>query len=331
MIQAGSNHIIRTQKLLVTVAVTLFVVKVVAWYLTASVAILTDALESTVNVVAGFIGLYSVILSSKPKDRDHPYGHGKAEFLSSAIEGILISIAGLIILYESLDNLVHPHILKRLDTGMFLVGATAIVNYLVGVYCVKHGRKAASPVLIASGEHLKTDTYSTLGILLGIVLIKLTGYNWIDSVAAMVFAFIILFTGYRIVRRSVSGIMDETDEAIMTEIIKVLNENREDDWIDVHNMRVINYAGFYHIDCHLTVPFYKNVHEAHAILDRLTDMLSRHFDNRVEFFVHIDGCLPQQCLLCKVENCPSRSEPFKAQVAWNQDNILLNSKHYLSE
>ncbi|MDI1233069.1 MAG: cation diffusion facilitator family transporter [bacterium] len=322
---------IRMQKLLVGVSVLLFIIKVVAWILTSSVAILTDAMESTVNVVAGFIGLYSIILSSKPKDKEHPYGHGKAEFLSSAIEGVLISVAGLIIIYEALNNLIHPHQIKKLDYGIVLIAITAVVNYIVGQICVNKGKKENSPILIASGSHLKSDTYSTLGLLLGILLIIITGKEWIDSAAALLFAFIIIFTGYKIIRRSIAGIMDETDNEIIAVIIKVLNEHREVEWVDIHNMRVINYAGFYHIDCHLTVPFYINVNEAHQILDRLTNLLTKHFKERVEFFVHIDGCMPHQCNICDVKNCSKRNAAFLQQIPWTNENILSNNKHSLNQ
>jgi len=322
---------IRMQKILVSVSVLLFIIKVVAWLLTSSVAILTDAMESTVNVVAGFIGLYSIILSSKPKDKEHPYGHGKVEFLSSAVEGVLISIAGLIIIYEAINNLVHPHEIKKLDYGIILIAITAVVNYIVGQICVNKGKKENSPILVASGSHLKSDTYSTLGLLVGIVLILITGEKWIDSVAALVFAFIIIFTGYKIIRRSIAGIMDETDNAIIDDIIKVLNQHREVEWIDVHNMRVINYAGFYHIDCHLTVPFYINVNEAHHLLDRLTNLLTKHFKERVEFFVHIDGCMPHQCNLCNIPNCNQRKTNFIQHVQWTNENILSNNKHSLNQ
>ncbi len=321
---------IRMQRLLVAVAVILFVVKLLAWFLTGSVAILTDALESTVNVVAGFIGLYSVILSSKPRDKEHPYGHGKVEFLTSAIEGLLISLAGLIIIYEAINNLVHPHDLKQLDAGMILIAATALVNYIVGYFCVKQGEKVNSPVLISGGQHLKTDTYSTIGILLGVFLIMITGLKWIDSLAALVFSFIIIFTGYKIIRKSVSGIMDESDQSIIREIVGLLNANRRDEWIDVHNMRVINYAGFYHIDCHLTVRHYINVNEAHALMDELTAMLYTHFNSRVEFFVHIDGCIEKQCSICALENCSKRRDDFQGQIAWTYENVISNSKHYLN-
>lgn len=329
--QKQQVNTIRMQKILVSVSVLLFIIKVIAWLLTSSVAILTDAMESTVNVIAGFIGLYSIILSSKPKDKEHPYGHGKAEFLSSAIEGVLISVAGLIIIYEAINNLVHPHDIKKLDYGIILVAFTAAINFIVGQICINKGKKEKSPILIASGSHLKSDTYSTLGLLVGIFLILITNQKWIDSAAALVFAFIIIFTGYKIIRRSVAGIMDETDNEIIDEIIKVLNEHREPEWIDVHNMRVINYAGFYHIDCHLTVPYYINVNEAHAILDRLTNLLTKHFKERVEFFVHIDGCMQHQCNICDLNNCAERKASFIKHVQWTNENILSNNKHSLNQ
>lgn len=321
---------LKYQRMLVLVSVVLFAVKILAWVMTGSVSILTDALESTVNVLAGFIGLYSVSLSLKPKDKEHPYGHGKIEFISSAVEGILIAIAGLIIIYEALNNLIHPHELKGLDYGLILVSITAIINFITGWYCVKQGKRSNSPVLIASGEHLKSDTYSTLGIILGVALILITGLKWIDSVAAIIFGLVIIVTGYKIIRRSFSGMMDESDATIINEIVDVLNKNRIPQWVDVHNMRVINYAGFYHIDCHLTVPFYVNVHEAHSILDKLTNLFTEHFSSRVEFFIHVDGCLKDQCKICQLENCPQRSNPFEKQINWTFDNIISNSKHYVN-
>lgn len=320
---------IKMQQLLVAVSIVLFILKVIAWYITSSVAILTDAMESTVNIIAGFIGLYSLILSSKPRDKEHPYGHGKVEFLSSAIEGILISIAGIIIIYKATLNFIHPPQLKQLDYGLIIIAVTAIINYIVGYLCIQKGKKENSPILIASGAHLQSDTYSTIGLLAGIGLILLTGYTWLDSAAAILFAFIIIYTGYRIIRKAISGIMDESDTAIIGRIVNVLNEHKDVNWIDVHNMRVINYAGFYHIDCHLTVPYYINVNEAHKLLDALTDLLKKHFDNSVEFFIHIDGCITAQCAICNIPDCPARQTSFIKHIDWTNDNILSNQKHTL--
>ncbi len=321
---------ITTQKILVIVSVVLFLMKLIAWYLTSSVSILTDALESTVNVLAGFIGLYSLILSSKPKDKEHPYGHGKVEFISSAFEGVLISIAGLIIIYEAISNLKHPHQIQKLDIGLILVSVSGVVNYIVGLYCVKKGKNENSPVLIGGGKHLITDTYSTLGIILGILLMMFTDLIWIDSIVAILFAFVILFTGYKIIRKSIAGMMDEADDEIITEIKNVLNEHRETLWIDIHNMRIINYSGFYHIDCHLTIPFYYTIIEGHQISENLSKILIDHFKGRAEFFIHIDACMNYQCNLCQIENCIERKSEFSQKVIWTNENLITNNKHQIN-
>ena len=149
----------------------LLAVKVIAYYSTHSVSILTDALESIVNVAAGFIGLYSLFIAAKPRDIDHPYGHGKAEFLSAAVEGTLIGSAGAIILYKAIQNLINPVELEKIDYGIILVAITAVVNFLLGYYCLRVGKKNNSAALAASGKHLQSDTWSTLGIVVGLVLV----------------------------------------------------------------------------------------------------------------------------------------------------------------
>jgi cation diffusion facilitator family transporter len=320
---------IRMQRLLVVVSIFLFLIKMIAWYITNSVAILTDALESTVNVVAGFIGLYSVILSTKPKDKEHPYGHGKVEFLSSAIEGILIIVAGFVIIYKALENLIHPHNLKQLDSGLILIAITAFINYALGYACLKKGQARNSPALIASGSHLKTDTYSTIGLIAGILLLMVTKLWWIDSVAAIIFAFIILYTGYKIIRKSVGGMMDEFDTEIIEQVTEILNQSRQAAWIDIHNLRVIDYVGFYHIDCHLTVPRYYSVEQGHDVLESLTKVLNQHFESRVEFFIHVDPCIDTQCSLCAVSTCKIRQKPFERVLELNQENLLSDTKHSL--
>ena len=147
------------QKLVAVVGVSLFVIKIIAWYLTNSVAILTDALESVINVIAGFIGLYSLYLSAQPRDANHPYGHGKVEFVSAAIEGTLITTAGFVIIYQAIINLRNPREIGQLDYGIALVAITALVNFGVGFFAIKKGSKNNSLALIASGKHLQSDTY----------------------------------------------------------------------------------------------------------------------------------------------------------------------------
>ncbi|MCX6178837.1 MAG: cation diffusion facilitator family transporter [Chlorobiales bacterium] len=236
------------QKIVVVTGVLLFIIKLSAWYLTHSVAILTDALESTVNVASAFIGLYSLYVSAKPKDMLHPYGHGKAEFISAALEGIMISSAGLLIIYEAVKNLADPEPIGQLDYGILLISATAIVNYVVGALAVKKGQKNNSLALTASGKHLQSDTYSTVGIIVGLILLYLTKMVWLDSVVALIFALLIIFTGYKIIRNSLKGIMDEADEELLKKMVALLDNNRVNNWIDLHNFRIIKYGSTLHLD-----------------------------------------------------------------------------------
>jgi cation diffusion facilitator family transporter len=318
---------LRLQKIITFIGVILFIMKIFAWYLTGSVAILTDALESTVNVVAGLIGIYSLYVSAKPKDTDHPYGHGKAEFLSAAIEGTLISVAGLIIVYEAINNLVHPHPIQKLDYGILIVAATAVINYITGSICINTGKKNNSLVLIASGKHLQSDTYSTIGIIAGLVLLYFVQLWWIDSAVAFIFAFIIMFTGYKIVRTSVAGIMDEADTTLLEKLVVTLNTNRKPNWIDLHNLRIIKYGGTIHLDCHLTVPWYMNVHEAHHEIDVLSALVKNEYGESMELFVHSDGCLEFSCRICAKDDCPVRQHPREKQIEWTMANIVSNKKH----
>ncbi len=301
--------------------------KLVAWYLTGSVAILTDALESTVNVVAGLIGIYSLYVSAKPKDTDHPYGHGKAEFLSAAIEGTLISVAGIIIVYEAINNLIHPHPIQSLNYGIWIVAATAVINYVTGSICISTGKKNNSLALMASGKHLQSDTYSTVGIIAGLVLLYFVKLWWIDSAVAILFAFIIMFTGYKIVRTSVAGIMDEADTTLLEKLVVMLNTNRRPNWIDVHNLRIIKYGGTIHLDCHLTVPWYLNVHQAHGEIDALSALVKNEYGESMELFVHSDGCLDFSCNICTKDDCTVRKHPFEQKIEWTLDNIVSNKKH----
>jgi cation diffusion facilitator family transporter len=315
------------QKIVVAVAVILFTLKIVAYFLTHSVSILTDALESIANVGAGFIGLFSLYIAAQPKDFNHPYGHGKAEFLSASVEGGLIIIAGGIIIYQSIYNLFYPHTIKQLDFGILLIAATALINYIVGAVSIYRGKKNNSLALVASGKHLQTDTYSTLGIIVGLILIYFTGLAWLDSAIALLFAFIIIITGYRILRKSIAGIMDEADMDLLQKMVNLLDKNRQENWIDLHNLRVIKFGGQLHVDCHLTVPWYLNVHEAHAEIDKLALLIKNEFGNRIELFVHSDGCLYFQCNICKKHDCQVRQKPFEKSVNWDMKNLLSDAKH----
>jgi cation diffusion facilitator family transporter len=322
-----SQQNISVQKWVVGIAVALFLAKLAAYYLTQSVAVLTDALESTVNVIAGFIGLYSLRVAAKPRDIDHPYGHGKAEFLSAAVEGALVLMAGLIIIYEAIVDFIHPHALQRLDKGIFIVAFTAVVNFVVGAICIARGKKNGSMALEAGGRHLQSDTYATTGIIIGLVLILYTGQIWLDGVVSIIIAGIILFTGYHILRKSIAGIMDEADIQLLQDMISYINAHRRENWIDLHNLRVIKYGGLLHVDCHLTVPWYLNVVEAHHEVEALTSLIKSKFGESMEFFVHTDPCFDFACHICIKENCAVRKHPLEERLEWTLANVVANQRH----
>ena len=318
---------LRLQKIIILVAIILFIVKLVAWFLSGSLAILTDALESIVNIVAGFLGLYSLNLSAKPKDADHPYGHGKVEFLSAGVEGSLVIAAGFYIIYRAVQSFFYPHGIQKLDIGILLIAITAIVNFITGKISIATGKKNRSLQLMAGGKHLITDTYSTCAILAGLAIIYFTGYNFIDSLIACGVAIVIIYTGYKIVRVSIAGIMDEADEKLLEDVVTLLNKHRKENWIDIHNTRIIKYGSTLHCDCHLTVPWYLNVNEAHAEIEALSRLIKNEFKESVELFVHSDACKDFSCKICSKQNCMVRKHPFEKKITWTIRNISKDAKH----
>jgi cation diffusion facilitator family transporter len=325
MLKSKENF--EVQKKLTIVIVSLFVIKLVAWYSTNSVAIFTDTLEYTINVISGFIGLYSLYLSSLPKDRNHPYGHGKVEFLSATIEGTLMVVSSFVILYEAINNLKHPHQLKQLDYGIYLVAFTGIINYGVGYLSIKSGKKNNSLALIATGKHMQSDTFATLGIILGLLLIYFTQVFWIDSLVAFIFAIIIIVSGYKILRTSIAGIMDEADDELLKKMVLYCNEKRRENWIDLHNLRFIKYGGTLHLDCHLTIPWYFNIKEGHQEVDELEKIVKNNFGDSVELMVHTDACLDFSCKICEKKECAFRKYNFQQKIEWSIENVSIDSKH----
>src|SRR5688500_10816053 len=197
----------------------------------------------------------------------------------------------------------------------------------MGVWCRRTGQRNNSLALLATGRHLQTDTYTTIGILAGLILLYLTGISWLDSAVAIIFGCIIFFAGFRIVRTSVAGIMDERDNDLLRKMIHALDNDRSKNWIDIHNIRIIKYGSTLHIDCHLTVPWYLNVHEAHEEIDKLGNLVRKEFGHAIELFVHSDGCLPISCAICIKDDCPVRYHPFQRRIPWTVQNMEKDAKH----
>ncbi len=322
-----ASYKIRTMRWVLVAGALLTLAKFLAWYVTHSNAVLTDALESIINVVAAAFGLFSLIYSARPKDENHPYGHGKIEFLAVGFEGGLIFFAGGAVIVKAVLALIHPHEIDQLIVGISITASTGVINLLIGKFLVKKGDQMRSQTLVADGQHLLADTWSSAGLLAGLIIIYFTGLYWIDSVLAILLGGYIIVVGVKLIRNALAGLMDETDFTIVDEIVSVLNKERKQKWIDIHNLRVVKYGSMLHVDAHLTLPWYDDLRTTHTDVKGLEDIINLHFKNRVEFFIHTDPCLPSSCTVCMIRDCKVRQVSFEKRIEWTSENLLINKKH----
>lgn len=307
-------------------SIVLTALKFFAYYLTASNAILSDALESIINVIASGFAFYSIYLAAQPKDHNHPYGHGKIEFFSAGFEGALIMIASLFIVIEAVKRFLNPAPIENLAKGALFIVVTVIINMVIGYKLESEGKKVNSLALIADGKHLMSDSISSIVLVISVGLILLTGQDWIDSAASLLFGLFLAYSGFKLVSKSVAGLMDATDEILLEKVVQSISENRKEHWVDVHNLRVQQYGSDLHIDCHLTLPYYWELQKAHEAIHEFENVLKENQTGETEIFVHSDPCIPQCCSFCKMQVCPVRQHDFILDIPWDTVNLVKNQK-----
>lgn len=310
----------KVQRVIVIIGFLILCGKFIAFFLTNSVGILTDAMESIVNVIAGLVSLYSLYYAAKPKDKGHPYGHGKAELISASLEGILIMVAGGIIIYEGVMRLFNPATIEKLDIGIVVIAVAGLLNYIMGVYSIRVGKKYKSMALVAGGKHLQSDTYSTIGLVIGLLILYFTNITWIDSALALIFGSIILITGIAILRKTTGNLMDKADNQILEEMLEFIVEKREKEWIDIHNMRIIKSGSYYFVDCDLTLPWFYTIAQGHDSCDKLEAVITS-YHPRIILLTHMDSCKESFCSHCSLDSCIYRNEPFVAPLTLTIDVI----------
>ena len=314
---------LKVQKRIVLISGLILIGKFIAYFVTNSVGVLTDAMESIVNVVAGLISLYCLSWGAKPGDKEHPFGHGKIELISASVEGILISVAGAMIIYEAIKRLLAPAEVEKLDIGIVIVAVSGALNYLMGYYSIKTGKKCGSMALVAGGKHLQSDTYSTVGLVAGLLVLYFTGMAWIDSALALIFGSIIIITGISILKNTIAGLLDTADDKLLEELAELLNANRQPEWVDIHNTKVIKSGNCIYIECDLTVPWYYTVSEGHKAGEKLKKVLTDRYNEKVQLTLHLDPCdifESPKCAQCMCADCPYRKEPFV-----NKEEISLST------
>jgi cation diffusion facilitator family transporter len=262
----------RVQKLAagsIAVGVLVLGLKFVAYYLTGSIALYSDALESIVNVVTAVVALLAVRTSAKPADADHPYGHGKVEYFSAVIVGVFIVVAALAILREAYQGFVSPRAFNASWEGLLVNGLAGAINAGWCWVLIHMGRQVRSPALVADGRHLLTDVMSSAGVLIGVMLAAITGWAVLDPALAALVAVNILWSGSKLMRESVGGLMDEAvPETSLTRIREVISSNAEGA-LEAHDLRTRQAGRMTFVDFHLVVPGEMSVSSAHDICDRI--------------------------------------------------------------
>jgi cation diffusion facilitator family transporter len=329
MITEDNTFKIKIMRTMLLFSVILTTIKFVAYITTHSNAILTDALENVINVIAGGFALFSVYYSSQPKDENHPYGHGKIEYLSAGVEGGLILFAGISVIVKAIFNFVHPSTIHSLDIGLYLTVFAGTCNYLMGAYLLKQGKKLNSVLMIADGKHLVADTVSSVGLITGLIIIYFTKIYWLDNMVTIIFGAFILYTGFKLLKESVTSLLDEADYEKLNQVVEILNKNRRDKWIDMHNLRVLKYGSHLHVDAHITLPWYDKLENSHGEVTAVENLIKNKLEGDVEFFIHADPCLPISCPICPIKDCTVRQAEFVKRLDWTLKNMLPDQKHKL--
>ena len=299
--------------------------KFCAFWLTESSAILSDALESIINVVASAFALWSVILSARPPDANHPYGHEKIEYFSVGFEGALIICAAFGIFWTAWSQIWSPHELPYLGSGLLILAGTSIVNLALGLGLVREGKRTGSLVLVADGKHVLTDVYTSAGVLVGLFLVRQTGWYWLDGGIACLVAVNILAIGTKLVLESFSGLMHESDPALLQEITELIARHRRPNWIDIHRLRAWRAGNRVHADFHLILPRDLSLEAAHNEASLIQEILKTHLEGTIEALIHAEPCIEPECPICGYDPCKLRQAPMGQRKVWHRDSLTSES------
>jgi cation diffusion facilitator family transporter len=312
------------------VGILMFVGKLGAYFLTNSAAILSDAIESIVHIIAVSFVFYSLILSLRPASKIYPYGYGKVEYFSAGFEGALIIIAAISIIYYAMRDIVYGSVIGRLNTGAIIIGAASVINIFLGIYLVRTGKKTNSLILIADGKHILTDSYTSIGVIAGILMVVFTGVEIIDPVVAIAVALNILFTGAKLVKQSIGGLMNKTEEEMINKIANVLTsyKSQKEDWIDIHLLRYWKSGDRYFVDFHITMPYYLSVQKSHDYNTELHQIFKDIFEtDAVDMIMHLDPCKPWYCNICRKANCDVRQSEHTKDLTWDANKIVSRAPY----
>lgn len=287
MVEARHSGATQLAALSVAIAVAVLSLKAVAWWVTGSVALYADALESIVNVAAAIAALIAVRLSALPADANHPYGHSKAEYFSAVLEGALIIVAALLILHEAWGAFLSPRAPDQVGIGLAVSAVASGMNAAWALYLGRRGKALRSPALMADARHLWADVVTSVGVLVGVGLVALTGILWLDPLLAALTAVNILISGGRLLRESVGGLMDEAVPPATLERIRRIVAEQASGAIEAHDLRSRHAGRHTFLEFHLVVPGDMSVRESHEICDRIEAALKAELEGAI-ITIHVE-------------------------------------------
>ncbi|MGD9861914.1 MAG: cation diffusion facilitator family transporter [Pseudodonghicola sp.] len=269
------------------VGVAVLAIKLLAWRMTGSVALLSDALESIVNVATALAALAAVHYASRPADANHPYGHHKAELFSAVLEGVMIVVAAFAILHEAWGAFFAPRVIQAPVAGLLVNGAASVLNALWCWVLITQGRRLRSPALVADGKHLRTDVISSIGVAFGVTVAVLTGLPWLDPLMAVLVAFNILWAGWEVMRHSVGGLMDESLPEEVLDQVRAVIATEATGAFQAHDLRTRQAGRATFVEFHLVVPGESSVNAAHEVCDRVEAALEKMLPGSV-ITIHVE-------------------------------------------
>lgn len=271
----------------IVVGIVVLALKTLAWWMTGSIALLSDALESTVNVATAIAALVAIRLAARPADANHPYGHHKAELFSAILEGVMIIIAALLIMREAYFGFLAPRMLDAPLEGLLVNGAASVINAIWCWFLISQGRRRRSPALVADGRHLLTDVISSVGVTFGVLVAIISGWALLDPLMAVIVAINILWSGWNVMRESLSGLLDEAIPDVTLAQVRETISREAEGAVEAHDLRTRHAGQSSFVEFHLIVPGEMTVNAAHDICDRIEAALKEILEGCV-VTIHIE-------------------------------------------
>ncbi|MBX7057816.1 MAG: cation diffusion facilitator family transporter [Leptospirales bacterium] len=319
--ESSARTIQRAALLSIFAGALISLIKFAAFVITDSAAIFSDAVESINNVLAASVAAYAVYQSARAPDREHPFGRGRWEYFSAGFEGGLIILAALAILYEAAPRLLGGEALRQLRLGLALTAAASLANAVLGWYLQRTGRRLNSEALVADGKHVFSDVITSLGVLLGVGGVVLSGWQWLDPLVACAMALWILISGVRIVQSSFHRLLDRVRPETLQAAVAALHAARRDAMIFPHRLRLRESGPRLEINFHLITPRFYTIEELHRLESAIDHDLQTSLDRPLDLLMHSDPCSPLHCTICRVQGCPLRREAATGDLHWDASSL----------